>query len=354
MTCRIHDLDPGGRRGGHRSRSATGWRAAPRASTSTPTRSTPGSRGAPRASLAAADLEDLARTLGPRHRGRRRGPADEAGDLPGARRRGRPVGHPRDEHERPLGRRDRRRHEAAGARPRACTSSIPAPVMRLVEVVGAPATSPVVLDRPSGSWTAWGKTPVRSADTPGFIVNRVNRPFTIEPLAALEAGEARGRGHRRRDARRRLPDGPVRAHGPHRSRRQPRCQPALHAAAVAAGDPLRNGSGRPPSRPSWSAGRLGRKAGGGFYDGPRTAADDAVADAVPGAARRRRGRPGGGRGHRADRARDRRRGPPGARRGGGAGGRHRPGAAARCRPPDGPVRAGRRAGRRAAVARALA
>jgi 3-hydroxybutyryl-CoA dehydrogenase len=36
----------------------------------------------------------------------------------------------------------------------------------------------------------WGKTPVRSADAPGFIVNRVNRPFTIEALRILEAGEA--------------------------------------------------------------------------------------------------------------------------------------------------------------------
>jgi 3-hydroxybutyryl-CoA dehydrogenase len=38
--------------------------------------------------------------------------------------------------------------------------------------------------------TAWGKTAVRAADTPGFIVNRVNRPFTIEALRMLEAGVA--------------------------------------------------------------------------------------------------------------------------------------------------------------------
>jgi 3-hydroxybutyryl-CoA dehydrogenase len=36
----------------------------------------------------------------------------------------------------------------------------------------------------------WGKTVVRCADSPGFIVNRVNRPFTIEALRMLEAGEA--------------------------------------------------------------------------------------------------------------------------------------------------------------------
>ena len=38
--------------------------------------------------------------------------------------------------------------------------------------------------------TAWGKTPVRCADSPGFIVNRVNRPFTLEALRMLEAGVA--------------------------------------------------------------------------------------------------------------------------------------------------------------------
>ena len=38
--------------------------------------------------------------------------------------------------------------------------------------------------------TAWGKTPVRCADAPGFIVNRVNRPYTVEALRMLEAGVA--------------------------------------------------------------------------------------------------------------------------------------------------------------------
>ncbi len=36
----------------------------------------------------------------------------------------------------------------------------------------------------------WGKTPVACTDTPGFIVNRVNRPFTLEALRIVEAGEA--------------------------------------------------------------------------------------------------------------------------------------------------------------------
>ena len=38
--------------------------------------------------------------------------------------------------------------------------------------------------------TAWGKTPVICADRPGFIVNRVNRPYTIEALRILDLGAA--------------------------------------------------------------------------------------------------------------------------------------------------------------------
>ena len=43
--------------------------------------------------------------------------------------------------------------------------------------------------------TAWdfirsiGKTPVRCQDTPGFIVNRVARPYYLEAMRAVEAGE---------------------------------------------------------------------------------------------------------------------------------------------------------------------
>jgi 3-hydroxybutyryl-CoA dehydrogenase len=66
----------------------------------------------------------------------------------------------------------------------------PAPLMALVEVVAGPATAPVVVDSAVALVERWGKTAVRSADTPGFIVNRVNRPFTIEALRMLETGEA--------------------------------------------------------------------------------------------------------------------------------------------------------------------
>ena len=53
----------------------------------------------------------------------------------------------------------------------------PAPVMPLVEVVSGDATYPEVASAMVDLAVAWGKTPVRCASTPGFIVNRVARPF---------------------------------------------------------------------------------------------------------------------------------------------------------------------------------
>jgi 3-hydroxybutyryl-CoA dehydrogenase len=66
----------------------------------------------------------------------------------------------------------------------------PAPIMALVEVVAPPLADPSVVDRAAAIVIAWGKTPVICADRPGFIVNRVNRPYTIEALRILESGAA--------------------------------------------------------------------------------------------------------------------------------------------------------------------
>lgn len=66
----------------------------------------------------------------------------------------------------------------------------PAPVMALVEVVAPPSADPAVVERASRLVEGWGKTAIRCADAPGFIVNRVNRPFTLEALRMLDAGEA--------------------------------------------------------------------------------------------------------------------------------------------------------------------
>ena len=61
----------------------------------------------------------------------------------------------------------------------------PAPVMPLVEVVTGLATSATVADTVYATAIAWGKTPVRAASTPGFIVNRCARPFYGEGLRLL-------------------------------------------------------------------------------------------------------------------------------------------------------------------------
>ena len=66
----------------------------------------------------------------------------------------------------------------------------PAPVMRLVEVVAGPASDAGIVVAAADLVTGWGRTAVRSADSPGFIVNRVNRPFTLRALRLLESGAA--------------------------------------------------------------------------------------------------------------------------------------------------------------------
>ncbi|MDX3365521.1 3-hydroxyacyl-CoA dehydrogenase [Streptomyces anthocyanicus] len=66
----------------------------------------------------------------------------------------------------------------------------PAPLLPLVEVVSGFATDPASATRAYETARAWGKTPVACADTPGFVVNRVARPFYAEALAAYEARAA--------------------------------------------------------------------------------------------------------------------------------------------------------------------
>jgi 3-hydroxybutyryl-CoA dehydrogenase len=66
----------------------------------------------------------------------------------------------------------------------------PPPLMRLVEVVHGAQTSGEVLVRATELVRAWGKTPVRCTSTPGFIVNRVARPFYGEAQRMVEAGVA--------------------------------------------------------------------------------------------------------------------------------------------------------------------
>ena len=66
----------------------------------------------------------------------------------------------------------------------------PAPVLPLVEVVSGMATDPAVAGSVFDLATTWGKTPVHATSTPGFIVNRVARPFYGEAFRAYEEGAA--------------------------------------------------------------------------------------------------------------------------------------------------------------------
>ncbi len=66
----------------------------------------------------------------------------------------------------------------------------PAPVMRLVEIIPALQTEPAFVDKARRLVDSWGKTTVLAKDTPGFIVNRVARPFYGEALRILEEGIA--------------------------------------------------------------------------------------------------------------------------------------------------------------------
>ena len=142
----------------------------------------------------------------------------------------------------------------------------PAPLMPLVEVVRAPQTDADSLERAVALMERWGKTPVVVADAPGFIVNRVNRPFTLEALAMLEGGEAsipeidaavRSAGY---------PMGPFELMDLTGIDVNLAAARGIHEGFVARDDPLAD-----RFRPSElqerqvDAGRLGRKTGAGFY-----------------------------------------------------------------------------------------
>jgi len=66
----------------------------------------------------------------------------------------------------------------------------PPPLMRLVEVIHGQQTSDESLTAATELMRAWGKTTVRCTSTPGFIVNRIARPFYGEAQRMVEAGVA--------------------------------------------------------------------------------------------------------------------------------------------------------------------
>jgi 3-hydroxybutyryl-CoA dehydrogenase len=154
--------------------------------------------------------------------------------------------------------------------------------MPLVELVRTDVTDPAAADLAARIVADWGKTVVRCSDTPGFVVNRVNRPFTIEALRIVEAGEATIEAV----------DGAMLAAG------YPMGPFALMDLIgvdvnLAVARAIWDGLGRPDRlRPSRlqeelvESGHLGRKTGTGFYahDGGSQpvapAADEAIADRI--------------------------------------------------------------------------
>ena len=66
----------------------------------------------------------------------------------------------------------------------------PAPLMPLVEIIPAVQTATETLEKAKALIDSWGKVSVICKDTPGFIVNRVARPFYGEALRIYEEGIA--------------------------------------------------------------------------------------------------------------------------------------------------------------------
>jgi 3-hydroxybutyryl-CoA dehydrogenase len=66
----------------------------------------------------------------------------------------------------------------------------PAPLLPLVEIVPGLSTKVDIVNKIKNLIDMWGKTTVLAKDTPGFIVNRVARPFYGEALRIYEEGIA--------------------------------------------------------------------------------------------------------------------------------------------------------------------
>lgn len=151
----------------------------------------------------------------------------------------------------------------------------PVPLMKLVEVVSGFDTLPEVAQLVFDLAKRWGKTPVHAKSTPGFIVNRIARPYYAEALALLQEQAAtpavldralRGAGFRLgpcelmdmigHDVNYAVTQSVFEANYFDR-----RYMPSLVQKAMLDG------------------GRLGRKAGKGFYEGMPAAADEASSEA---------------------------------------------------------------------------
>jgi 3-hydroxybutyryl-CoA dehydrogenase len=159
----------------------------------------------------------------------------------------------------------------------------PVPRMELVELVAPPLVDQHVVDSAAATMRTWGKTAIRCTDTPGFIVNRVNRPFTLEAMAVVEEGAAAPEAIDAAVRAAGFPLGPFELMDLTGLDVTTAASGAIYLAAVAAGDPRAERFRPSPVQEELvEAGRLGRKTGQGFYaydaNGRRT---DAPVDPVP-------------------------------------------------------------------------
>ena len=140
----------------------------------------------------------------------------------------------------------------------------PVPLMKLVEVVSGMHTEAAVAETIFELSRAWGKVPVHARSTPGFIVNRIARPYYAETLALLHEQAATPR----------VLDACLRAAG----FRMGPCELmdlighdtnfAVTQSVYAANFNDRRYTPSPVQREMVDAGRLGRKTGQGFYRYP--------------------------------------------------------------------------------------
>lgn len=155
----------------------------------------------------------------------------------------------------------------------------PAPLMALVEIVSGLATDPAIAATLFDTARAWGKSPVRCRSTPGFIVNRVARPFYAEGLRLLQeqAGDPASI------------DAILRESGGFRMGPFELMDLIGHDVNFAVTRSVHAASfGDPRFQPSLiqqelvDAGRLGRKSGRGFYDHSPGADRPAIASRTAG------------------------------------------------------------------------